>query len=257
MKKRYRLKKWVIYFLLIIFIGGLIYSVINILVWNKGVKENANTKEEIKKEIKVVENTEKSGDVPQIDYVVNFTKLKEKNSDAVGYLIVKNTNIDYVVVKAEDNAYYLNHDFNKKNNKVGWIFADFKNKFDGNDKNIVIYGHNTADGSMFGTLKNVFNKEWNDSLKEQNADIYFVTSKGTEYYKIFSSYSIIPEDYYITTDFNSTSEYSEFLKTIKSRSIYSYGVSVDTNDTILTLSTCTKNGTKRVALHAKKINISE
>lgn len=252
MKKKYRLKKWVIYALMIIFLIGIVYSAINILIWRKNVNSNAKIKEEINSAIKVVKSEEHIGETPKTEYLVDFAKLKAQNEDVVAYIKVNNSNIDYVVVQAEDNSYYLTYDFNKKYNKVGWIFADYKNKFDGTDKNIVIYGHNTVDGSMFGTLKRVFDKEWNDNI--ENREILFITENGTDTYEIFSSYSIEPEDYYITTDFNNDNDYNDFLKTIKSRTIYNYGVSVNSTDKVLTLSSCTKNGTKRVVLHAKKVS---
>ena len=39
---------------------------------------------------------------------------------------------------------------------------------------------------------------------------------------MFSTYSIKPEDYYINTVFKTDDEFNDFIKTIKSRSIYDY-----------------------------------
>ena len=47
----------------------------------------------------------------------------------------------------------MNHNFEQEYNSAGWIFMDYKNKLDGTDKNIVIYGHNMKDLSMFGKLR--------------------------------------------------------------------------------------------------------
>ena len=93
-------------------------------------------------------------------YVIDFEKLKEKNSDVVAWLKVNGTNIETTVVKTTNNDYYLTHNFNKEYNSAGWIFADYKNKVDGTDKNLVIYGHNMRDNSMFGSLKWVINEDW-------------------------------------------------------------------------------------------------
>ena len=57
-------------------------------------------------------------------------KLKQENSDTVAWLKVENTNIEIPVVQAKDNSYYLTHNFNKKYNVAGWVFADYKNKFE-------------------------------------------------------------------------------------------------------------------------------
>ena len=182
---------------------------------------------------------------------INFEKLKSQNSDTVFYLKVNNTNISYPVVKYSDNNYYLNHSFDKSKNSAGWLFVDYKNKLDGTDKNIVVYGHNRRDGSMFGTLKNILNKEWYDNT--DNMDIVYKDIRGKHIYKVFSIYKIENEDYYITTQFNNDSEYKKFLTTIKSRSIKDFNVEISETDSILTLSTCANNNKYRVVLHAKRI----
>lgn len=182
---------------------------------------------------------------------INFEKLKSQNSDTVFYLKVNNTNISYPVVKYSDNNYYLNHSFDKSKNSAGWLFADYKNKLDGSDKNIVVYGHNRRDGSMFGTLKNILNKEWYDNT--DNMDIVYMDIRGKHIYKVFSIYKIENEDYYITIQFNNDSEYKKFLTTIKSRSIKDFNVEISETDSILTLSTCANNNKYRVVLHAKRI----
>ncbi len=231
-----------------------IYSLINIIMWFIENKKNNNIKEEINKyveinEVKLKDNEEKT------EYTIDFSKLKERNADTVAYLKVNNTNIDYVVVKGSDNSYYLKHNFNKENNRAGWIFMDYHNKLDGNDKNIVIYGHNTRDGSMFGSLKNIVQKEWYQN--KENYLIKLVLENKIVTYQVFSTYTIKVEDYYINTIFKNDDEFNDFVNTIKKRSVYNYPVDVNSKDSILTLSTCTGNGTSRMVLHAKLINIEE
>ena len=159
--------------------------------------------------------------------------------------------LHYVIVKGDDNSYYLNHDFNNQYNVLGWPFADFRNKFDGTDKNIIIYGHNVKTGVMFGTLKNVLTSDWQKNV--DNYKLIFVKEFENTTYEVFSTYIIKPEEYYITTNFTNEDEYQEFLNKIKNRSNYNYNVSVFVEDEILTLSSCTNSGTERVVLHAKKI----
>ena len=128
---------------------------------------------------------------------------------------------------------------------------DYHNKLDGNDKNIIIYGHNTLDGTMFGTLRNVVKKEWYEN--EENHIIQLVLENEVLTYQVFSTYSIKVEDYYINTIFKDNSEFNTFVNTLKNRSVYDYGVDVNGEDSILTLSTCTGNGKSRMVLHAKLI----
>ena len=214
------------------------YKIVN---WYSDTKEVKRIKQDINKHVKSNNNI----------YKIDFKKLKEQNPDTVAYIKVNNTNIDYIVVKGNDNDYYLHHSFRQKPNTAGWVFASYQNKIDGTDKNIVIFGHNMRDGSMFGTLKKVLTKKWYNN--KDNQSIKFVTEQGTFTYKVFSVYQVMSEDYYIQTDFNNDKQYANFLKTIKARSINDFGISITKDDSILTLSTCSSTGKERVVLHAKKV----
>lgn len=166
-----------------------------------------------------------------------------------GWLNVKGTSVDYPVVKSSDNnSYYVTHNFNKANNIAGWIFADYRLKLDGTDRNIVIYGHNMKDGSMFGSLKKkALNSDWYGNAENT---ISFQTEKGISTYKVFSVYQIEKESYYTKTSFKSDEEYKEFLNTLKSRSVHNFGINLTATDKIITLSTCATNGDYRVVVHA-------
>ena len=245
-KRKIRIKSNIIIIFGILCFVVAIYSTYKIIMWKQNVDRNNTIKEEINELVEIDEKNSLKD-----KYNVDFKSLKEQNSDTIAYIKVNGTNIDYVVVKENDNSYYLNHNFNKEYNVAGWIFSDYHNKFDETDKNIVIFGHNTKNGSMFGTLKNVLDKSWQDN--KDNLEITLVTEKGQYKYQVFSTYSIIAEDYYINTLFNSDGEYSRFLNEISSRSNYDYNVEVNSNDRILTLSSCIGDGKKRVVLHAKLI----
>lgn len=240
--KENKLLKIIYYLLIIILFIIMLYSLNKIIYWKRSNNKNKIIKETLQEYI-MVENDEK--------YNIDFKSLKELNSDVIGYVRVNGTNIDYVVLQTVDNSYYLSHNFNKEKNISGWIFADYRNKYDGTDKNLVIYGHNTADDSMFGTLKNTIEEKW--YLNKDNHKVMLITEKGIEYYEVFSTYKIDNEEYYITTDFQTDEEFTNFINTIKNRSVYNYNVDVTKDDTILTLSSCANYGKKRIALHAKKI----
>lgn len=237
-----RVKTIIVLLLGILFLFGIVYSLFRIITWEKDADVNNNIKEEIDKSISISVDGEES------KYDIDWEVLKSKNSDTIAYLKVNNTNIDYIVVKGNDNDYYLKRNFNKEKNVAGWIFADYQNKFDGTDKNIVIYGHNRKEGTMFGNLKNVLDESWyNDS---NNLTIDLVTEDGLKKYHVFSVYKIVREDYYINTEFSSDKEYLKFLNTLKERSINDFGIELSSDDKILTLSTCADEGAKRVVLHA-------
>ena len=199
------------------------------------------------------DGSEESTDVSA--YEINFESLLSANNSTVGWLTVPNTSINYPVVQAQDNNFYLNHSFDKTPNSAGWIFADYRNKFDGTDKNIIIYGHNRKDSSMFATLKNTQKSDWYSNA--ENRYLTFSTPTNTDVYEIFSVYTTPAEDYYITTNFNTPESYLNFLNTLKSRSITNFGVSLNPEDQILTLSTCDATGRARVILHARRVYLHQ
>lgn len=246
-KLKNNLKQTLVYGILIIFfLIIIIFCFIKIVNWYLDNKKNNEIEDEISKLIKIDETVEET----ENKYAVDFEKLKEKNPDTVAWLKINNTNVEYVVVRANDNEYYLNHNFNKEYNIAGWIFSDYKNKFDGTDKNIVIYGHNMKNNSMFGSLQDTLKEDWYTNV--ENHKIILVTETDTQVYQVFSIYQIESEEYYIQTHFNDEPSYDKFLNTLKNRSIENFDIELNSQDTILTLSTCANNN-YRLVLHAKRI----
>lgn len=252
MRKKNKKYKEVIFNLIVymILLFILIYSGIKIYKWYKDKTSNKEIVEQIKETVAVEDKNEDKNEYKE-EYTIDFNKLKEQNKETVAWIKVNNTNIEYPVVKADNNNFYLNHSFDKSQNSAGWIFADYRNKFDNTDKNIIIYGHNMRDGSMFGSLKNILNSDWYEN--EENTNITLYTENEKCIYKVFSIYKIEIEDYYIKTEFSNDNEFEQFVNTIKNRSIKKFDIDVSKEDNILTLSTCANNNRYRIVLHAKKM----
>ena len=193
----------------IIFFITLLISIIYIIKWYIDSKQNEMLEEKVSEAI-IVEDIENN---TTNEYKIDFEKLKNVNNQVVAWLRVKGTQVEYPIVQAKDNNYYLKRNLDKKYNVGGWIFADYKNKLDGTDKNIVIYGHNMKDDSMFGSLKNILNEEWYNN--EENYVIDFINENEEQKYQVFSVYKIEKEDYYINTEFKKN-EFEEFIDTLKS-----------------------------------------
>jgi sortase, srtB family len=242
-------------FIQVISIIIIIISLYYIYLWYIDNKKTENILNEI------YENANVSSDNISVDNDlkievenIDFNKLINKNPDTIGWIKVLGTDINYPVVQTNNNDFYLTHSFDKSYNKAGWIFADYINKNLKNnelDKNTIIYGHNRQNNSMFGTLSNVFKEEWLSNKK--NHYINFSTLNNNMVWKVFSTYTIEKEEYYIQSNFSSDEEYISFLNTIKNRSTYKYDVNISKEDKILTLSTCTNVGKGRTVLHAKLI----
>lgn len=252
MKKKIYLKKPIRIFLILVLLGIFIFSSYKVFNYysdtHKNNKENKNLIEEVIKEVPTDDN---NGEVKTI---IDFDKLLEINKDTKGWIKYNNDEINYPIVQASDNEYYVRRTFYKKYNQAGSIFMDYRNN-SLEDKNVVLYGHNMLDRSMFGSLKDIlendfFLKNENNYIQIYNTDSELLT------YQIFSYYIIEKEEYYIKTSFNSDNEFLKFLNTIKGRSFKKFNVDLDINDKILTLSTCVGNEgtTRRKVVHAKRIS---
>ena len=186
---------------------------------------------------------------------INFEKLSKTYSNAIAWIYINNTKIDFPIVKTDNNSFYLNHSINGKYNSAGWPFLDYRNSVDILSTNTTIYGHNRLNDSMFGTLSNCLKKEWYENKENQN--IIFTTRKNTYIFKIFSIYETPAESYFATPYFDSIKKHDDFLNKILSRSIYDFKEKVTATDKILTVSTCSNNLKDRIVVHGKLIKILE
>lgn len=254
--------------LLVFFIGLSIFSGVKVLAWKI---DSDNTYEQIElinknvviEEVEDTEQTEiinppkeESDANPYWDYIkmslinVDFSNLLSINKDTKGWLQVNGTNINYPFVQASDNDYYLTRDFNGNKNSAGWVYLDYRNNIDELDQNTIIYAHGRLNGTMFGSLKNIFDSNWFDNT--DNHVIKLSTATENTLWQVFSVYHIPTTSDYLYTNFATAEEFMDFVTMLKSRSQYDFNVEFNENDKILTLSTC-YNSEERVVLHAKLI----
>lgn len=189
----------------------------------------------------------------EFPYYKNYPKvisvLKQTNPDTVGWLTVKNTTVNYPVVQSSNNSYYLTHDFNRHSNTLGWIYMDYRNSTQTLGRNTIIYGHNLAkDKLMFGNLSATLQESWYKN--EANHYITFNSEYADMQWKVFSIYKVAVTSDYLFTEFKSDDEFVNFVNNLKARSIYDFGVTIDKDDKILTLSTCQNSGKNRLVVHA-------
>ena len=174
--------------------------------------------------------------------------LKELNDETVGWLNVPGTNIDYPVVKAKDNAYYLKHNFKKEKDYNGWVFMNYLNSAEMLDKNTIIFAHNRYYSNiMFGTLNKVGKKAWYQNIKE-NLITYSDINKEMKW-EVFAAYTVPVTDDYLVTNFSTDEEFSKFIQMIRGRSVINSDLEIKSTDKILTLSTCADINT-RFVVHA-------
>ena len=146
----------------------------------------------------------------------------------------------------------MNHSFDNSTNSFGWIYADYRSNFDTLNQNTIIYGHNVLGTNLlFSTLTKTIDSSWYNN--NSNLTITFNTENENMKWQIFSIYLIPVTNDYLITNFNSSDSFLAFVQKLKDRSIKDFGVEVNGNDKILTLSTCYKDSSQRVVIHAKRV----
>lgn len=188
--------------------------------------------------------------------LTEFRELYERNSDIVGWLKIDGTRIEYPVMQnPQDAEYYLNHDFDKKENKGGLPFLDAHSRTNGSDI-LLIHGHHMKSGWMFKDLM----KYKNESFYKEHASFQFSTLYEKEEYEIvaviLSQVYRKSDDvfkYYQIENVSAPAEFDSYVQNIKKLALYDTGVTARYGDKLIVLSTCeysTENG--RLAVVARK-----
>lgn len=182
--------------------------------------------------------------------------LRSKNNDLVGWLTIDGL-LDLPVVR-RDNTFYMNHGFDRTKNDAGTLFLDENHPVTGSAQNLLIYGHNMRDGSMFGLLTHY---QQADYLKK-HPFIRFSTLWEKEEYVIFAvvKSSVNPKDerfvsFFTHPTFSSDQEFEMYAERLKALSYHKTYISVKPEDALLTMCTCV--GDDRLIVVARKIRANE
>ena len=159
--------------------------------------------------------------------------------------------INYPVVQAEDNDFYLRRNMDGEDNLSGTLFLDYRNDRDTFKGHNIIYGHNMQNGTMFGRLKDYEKR----SFFEEHNMIYTFSAGEVIAWQIFSAYETTTDNYYIKTVFKDDGEYLEFIQTLQKDSFHKTDIVLTEESDVLTLSTCHKYDTNkgRFVVHAVKV----
>lgn len=179
---------------------------------------------------------------------VDFESLKEINEDIIGWLKIGALDISYPIAQGEDNDYYLHRTFAGEDNFAGCIFMDYQNSPDLTDDNTIIYGHNMKNGSMFGMLKHFLN----DGVYDSDEYFWIFTPDRIYKYHIFNCTTVGAVSSTYTLKFASDEDFQDYLDVAAAQSqVDSSHVEVTSDDTIVTLSTCTGDSSTRFVVQGK------
>ena len=186
------------------------------------------------------------------DYVnsANEEELKSINSDYKMWIQIENTNINYPVVQSSDNDYYLKHNFRKESNISGTVFIESANDID-NDKNIILYGHNMRNGTMFNNITNY--KE--ESFFNEDNKINIIMNNTLYEYEVFSVYVKNVSEVNLAIGFASEDEFINYAYNEADESLYKKDVDFSAEDNLITLVTCSYEFTDaRTIVVARRCN---
>ena len=194
-----------------------------------------------------------SSDIESFDRL-NYNKLLNTNPDFAGWIKIKGTDIDYPVVQGTDNEYYLHHDFKKRNAVCGTIFIDSRCNISSGNNHLILYGHQMKDGSMFKQLNN-YKK---DDFYKKHKEITLYLNESVYTYEVVSVYVITIShnvDYYNYINEDSSSAFINYInEEMLPCKLYDTGISINENDSILSLSTCEYSSSDgRLIVLAKRI----
>jgi SrtB family sortase len=184
--------------------------------------------------------------------------------------------VNDIVVQTDNNEYYVDYGFNGNKQQAGTVFADWRcNVNDYSERqsdNIILYGHNQKDGTMFGNLKHYKGGEYEKcdiDFYAQNPVIYMRTFTGIDKYLIygfFDTNTLAKHDskgevfYYhdFIEDIEDENVFYWYLNEIQRRNHIVSPVDVLYGDRLLLLSTCSnvfKDG--RFVVVARKLRDGE
>lgn len=169
---------------------------------------------------------------------MDFSALREVNSEVLGWLLIPNTGISYPLLQHSNNDYYLGHSWNNSRSPVGAIFMDSQCSKSLGNFNTIIYGHRMNNGSMFTPLA----KYKNQSYWQEHPTVYITDDNGTHRYEIFAAYEVSTSGMTYALSFATDSGKQKFINYCLEQSLIDTGLQPTVNDYILTLSTCTGHG---------------
>lgn len=196
------------------------------------LKEPAEQYVEVKQSSELIQKefggTEK--EEPKVDDLIEF------NGDAVAWIRIEDTNINYPIVHSQDNKDYLRRNIQKQYSYGGTLFVDCRIYEPFGIGTTIVYGHNLNNGLMFSQLQNYSRVNW---AQQHNTIKVYLKNGAVKTYKVFGYAKVNAHDtniYDFTVD--TPSELDEYYTMIDRYNIYDSDVP-DTNHNILMLSTCT------------------
>ncbi len=242
-KKRIRLRNSVSNVLIFLSLIGVLSSAFMLY----SASSDYRLGDEVYKQLRI----SRESDTPNLEtnqLSIDFQLLKTQNPDFIGWIGTDGDEINYPLVKGEDNEFYLTHLFTREKNKLGSIFIDYRNQADFLDRNTIIYGHNMKDGSMFSSLINYKN----DGYYQAHPTLPIFTPNGNYQIEFFAGIVVDGSYESVRFDFNDDKDFIDYVQSLQDLSTFKSQIELNADDRIVTLVTCSYEYTNaRYALYGR------
>ena len=167
----------------------------------------------------------------------DLAALQSENPDCVGWLTIPDTTVDYPIVwTPNDPEHYLRRDFYDSYASGGTPFLDGRNEAQAKGQNLIVYGHNMLDGSMFKPVLQYFTP----NFQVTHEDIYLELNGAQYHYQVLAALETNTRSpVYAYTDLSDIAE----MKNFRAALLEETGVgAIPQAEGYLTLSTCNNQG---------------
>lgn len=111
----------------------------------------------------------------------DLAALQAENPDCVGWLTIPDTPVDYpVMITPDEPERYLRRDFYGNRTSGGTPFLDGRNTARAEGQNLIVYGHNMLDGSMFKPILQYLEP----NFRQTHQDIYLELGDTQYHYQV-------------------------------------------------------------------------
>ncbi|MEY9970920.1 sortase B [Lysinibacillus sp. RC46] len=232
------MKKWTSKFLTFIYLAIFLYSGFSLAKYLYTYYETSKSLEEVQiiyqSTLATLEDEAVETSSTPFTIRPQFKDLLTVNNNIVGWISTDGTKLNNPILQAENNDFYLNHNFKDRESRAGSVFMDYRNNVQDINRNTILYGHAMKNSTMFGSLKNYLNQQYAD----EHPIIYLDTLYEGYDVEVFAAYETTIDFYYIETEFKGNDAFLKFLDEIQARSAIEMNVEIGPEDKILTLSTC-------------------
>ena len=173
----------------------------------------------------------------------DFPALRRLNPDAVGWIRLADTPIDYPIVQERRGDYYLSHNFSRESSRHGAIALDANTPFVFPDRRNRLRGHNMTDGSMFRALTAYLDP----SFCAAQAPIRLFADSGHYAVQLWAALRVPYAEEYLSLVPEEPLAFAKWSSVIKKRSLYRTELIPEIGDRHIVFCTCETEGTDGLA----------